>query len=106
MEIMEAWQALVRACDAKVAECMADPEGAVLDGIQPEYDGVSPFIVYGGRGEPPPKSEQAAWMRGVARKLIDSRLWNYRVYEAMGGKTYLALLSFNGEDDHVFDDGQ
>jgi hypothetical protein len=72
----------------------------------PEYEGggLDQFVTFGGRSEPQVKSDPAAWLRAVARLWIDQDLWHYQIYEAMGGRAYIALLAFKGSDDHVFEE--
>lgn len=102
-EIVWAWNRLVRACDAKAAACADDPIAAALDGIAPEYEYADDqFLTFGGQGERQVRNDAAAWLRAVARLMIDQTVWNYRVYEAFGGMAYLALISFNGGDDYDF----
>jgi hypothetical protein len=97
------WKRLVARCDAKVAECMADPEAAALEGLEPVYDNLEPEIVtFGGRSERQPRGEVGGWLRAVAQQLIDTEIWNYKIYEVIGGKAYLALLSFKADDDYEF----
>ena len=104
--IIGKWHALVEQCDAKVAACMADPQNAALEGIAPAYEGgASEFVTFGGYRDKQVQNDTAAWLRAVARELIDDSIWNYKVVEAMGGTAYLALISVNetgyrfGEDD-------
>ena len=80
---------------------MADPTSAALEGIAPDYQSsiYADFVTFGGRGERQAQNDLAAWLRAVAKRMIDETIWNYRIYEAMGGKAYLALLAFNGSDD-------
>lgn len=95
--VMDAWRDILARVEARAEAAERDPTAATLEGITPIHDSGGPIHSFSHRGMAPPRNEKAAWLRGVAMKMVP-KAYRWQVQEMVGGGAALILLAHEPQD--------